>query len=88
MVCVRGILCGKDAQEIQIVRDTESKGYQSLNKPHRKCLELMGRLLRIQHSRRIFVVVYVPGILGGKDAPRNTNSKIYQRQEIPIIQNP
>ena len=33
---------------------------------HKECLELFGRLLRIQNSRRILSVVYVRGILGRK----------------------
>ena len=51
---------------IQIARDIDSKRYQSLQMHHRECLELFGRLLRIQNSRRIFAVVYVKGILGRK----------------------
>ena len=45
---------------------------------HRECLEVSGRLLRIQNSRRILAVVYVRGILGGKVAPRDTDSKRYR----------
>ena len=45
---------------------------------HKECLELSGRSLRIQNSRRIFAVVYVRGILGGKVAPGDIDSKRYR----------
>ena len=44
---------------------------------HMECLELSGRLLRIQHSKRMFALVYVNGILGKKVDPSDTDSKGY-----------
>ena len=59
-------------QEVQIIKDINDSRWSI------ECLELSGRLLKIQHSMRILAVVYVRDILGRKVAPRDTDSNIYR----------
>ena len=53
--------------------------------PHKECLELSGRWVRTQNSRRILSVVWVGGILGRKVDSKRYRYKRYRQQEIPMI---
>ena len=46
---------------------------------------MFGRFLRIQYSKKMFAVVYVKNILGGKNVLINTDTIRNQHQNIQII---